>query len=223
VTQARRALAHPRTTHWQPILAVLALVVIFALAANLVSPRLSAAFTALLVGLTISVTLARRQELHGLSRALALTLVGLVTAALAASVALVIGQLVYKDLLVEWLGSSPSPAGLLGFAALIWLSNVLVFAIWYWEIDAGGPVERHRGTYRSDDLVFPQRQRDFDADGWVPDFLDYLFFAFNSATAFSPTDTLVMSRRMKVLMMCQSLISLAVLAVVAARAVNALA
>jgi uncharacterized membrane protein len=69
--------------------------------------------------------------------------------------------------------------------------------------------------------VFPQRQHE-GADDWMPDFLDYLFFAFNSSTAFSPTDTLVLSRRMKLLMMSQSLISLAVLAVVAARAVNAL-
>lgn len=221
-----RALKHPHlraSTHWQAILAVLALIAIFVLIANQVSPRLGLAFAALLVGLTVSVTLARRRQLHGLSRALALTLVGLVTAALAASVALVIAQLVYGDLLVGWLGSSPSPAELLRNAALIWLSNVLVFAVWYWEIDSGGPTERHRGIYRCDDLVFPQRQRDFEAEDWLPDFLDYLFFSFNSSTAFSPTDTLVMSHRMKVLVMCQSLISLAVLAVVAARAVNALA
>jgi uncharacterized membrane protein len=69
--------------------------------------------------------------------------------------------------------------------------------------------------------VFPQRQHD-GFDDWMPDFLDYLFLAFNSSTAFSPTDTLVLSRRMKLLMMSQALISLAVLAVVAARAVNAL-
>ena len=100
----------------------------------------------------------------------------------------------------------------------------MLFAFWYWETDAGGPIERHRGgaPYQSADLVFPQRQHD-GTDDWIPEFLDYLFFSFNSSTAFSPTDTLVMSRRMKVLMMVQSLISLAVLAVVAARAVNALA
>ena len=69
--------------------------------------------------------------------------------------------------------------------------------------------------------MFPQRQHE-GADDWMPDFLDYLFLAFNSSTAFSPTDTLILSRRMKGLMMCQSLISLSVLAVAAARAVNAL-
>jgi uncharacterized membrane protein len=224
VTQTRRPRLPPRApAHWQAALAVLALVGIFGMVVYQLSPRLSAAFVVLTIAVLASVRLARRRQLHGLTRVLALTLVGLVTAALALSVALIIAQLVYPDLMIEWMGTRPSPAGMLATAAVIWLSNVLAFAVWYWEIDAGGPAERHRGTYRSDDLVFPQRQRDFDGDDWVPDFLDYLFFAFNSATAFSPTDTLVMSRRMKVLMMCQSLISLAVLAVVAARAVNALA
>lgn len=213
----------PAATHWQAILALLVLVAIFVLVANQLSPSLSILFAVLALGLTGSVTLARRRRRHELSRRLALILVGLITAALVASVALLIAQLVYPDALGAWMGSSPAPAELLRNATLIWLSNVLVFAVWYWEIDAGGPTERHRGVYRSDDLVFPQRQRDFEIDDWTPDFLDYLFFSFNSSTAFSPTDTLVMSRRMKLLMMCQSLISLAVLAVVAARAVNALA
>jgi uncharacterized membrane protein len=209
--------------HWQATLAVLVLGAIFWLVASQLSRRLSAAFAALLVGILLSVALARRRQWHGATRRLALALVGLVTLGLATSVAVVIAQLVYGDLMVEWLGGSPTPPQLLRNAALIWISNVLVFAVWYWEIDAGGPTARHRrANYESDDLVFPQRQHSSTEDGWIPDFLDYLFFAFNSSTAFSPTDTLVMSRRMKVLMMCQSLISLAVLAVVAARAVNAL-
>ena len=100
-----------------------------------------------------------------------------------------------------------------------------MFAFWYWEVDGGGPVERHTASsYRSDDLVFPQqRQHEGASQLWMPQFVDYLFLAFNSSTALSPTDTLVLSRRMKLLMMCQSLISLTVLAVVASRAVNALA
>jgi uncharacterized membrane protein len=209
--------------YWHSVLAALVMVAIFGLVAAEFFPRLGAAFVVVVLATLAAVILARRRNLHGLQRKLALTLTGLLTAALAGSVALVIAQLLYADLVVEWLGSSPSPPVLLRNAAVIWLFNVILFAFWYWEIDAGGPIERHRGgAYQSADLVFPQRQHD-GPDDWIPDFLDYLFFSFNSSTAFSPTDTLVMSRRMKVLMMVQSLISLSVLAVVAARAVNAIA
>ncbi len=211
----------PAAGHWQVPVAILALVGIFWLVASQLTPRITTAFVALAIVVLASVLVARRRGLHGATRVLALALVALVTIALAASVALVIAQLVYGKRMVAWLPTPPTPAELLRNAALIWLSNVIVFAVWYWEIDAGGPAQRHRGRYDSDDLMFPQRQHE-GADDWVPDFLDYLFFSFNSSTAFSPTDTLVMSRRMKVLIMCQSIISLAVLAVVAARAVNAL-
>lgn len=202
---------------------MLALLAIFWLVANELSPRLTIALVALAVGLLVSVTLARRRRLARLTRTLALALVSLVTVALAASVVLIVAQLVYGTLMIEWLGRQPSPAELLRNAALIWLSNLLLFAVWYWELDGGGPAGRHSGSYRSVDLVFPQQQRDATGDGWVPDFFDYLFLAFNTSTAFSPTDTLMLSRRMKALLMCQSLISLAVLAVVVARAVNSLA
>jgi uncharacterized membrane protein len=203
--------------------AVLAMVLVFGLLAIQLAPRAAVAFVVISLATLAGLMVARRRHLHDLQRRLALSLTGLLTVALAAGVALVIGQLVSSKLMLRWFGSSPSPPALLRNAAAIWLANVVLFAFWYWEIDAGGPHARHLcESYHSGDLVFPQRQRDgFDA--WTPDFLDYLFFSFNSSTAFSPTDTLVMSRRMKMLMMCQSLISLAVLAVVAARAVNALA
>ena len=207
--------------HWQPALAVLVLAVIFWLVAAELSPRLSLAMAGLLVGVLAALSVARWRQQNELTRRLALILAGLVTIVLGASVAFVIAQLVASNFLAARIGHSPSPSVLLRNAALIWLSNVLVFAFWYWEVDAGGPIARHQGPYNSDDLGFPQRQHG-GADDWMPDFLDYLFLAFNSSTAFSPTDTLILSRRMKVLMMFQSLISLSVLAVVAARAVNAL-
>lgn len=217
-----RALKQVRAVaHWQPALAVLVMVGIFWLVARDLSPTLSLVMVVVLVGVLMGINLTRRWQRNELTRVLALTLATLVTILLAVSVALVIARLVAGSVLAEWIGSSPSPSALLRNAALIWISNVLVFAFWYWEVDAGGPLKRHAGNYSSDDLVFPQRQHE-GADDWMPDFLDYLFLAFNSSTAFSPTDTLVLSRRMKGLMMCQSLISLSVLAVVAARAVNAL-
>ena len=97
-------------------------------------------------------------------------------------------------------GKEPAPH-LLREAALIWILNVLVFALWYWEIDGGGPHKRRRGHHASSDFVFPQMALDDEASAnWSPDFLDYLFLAFNTSTAFSPTDTLVLSRVAKVLM-----------------------
>jgi uncharacterized membrane protein len=198
------------------------MVVVFGLLAIELDPRVGVAFVVIALATLAGVVIARRRQWARLQRALALELAGLLTVALAAGVALVIAQLSSSELMARWFGSSPSPPALLRNAAVIWLLNVLLFAFWYWELDGGGPIARHHcDHYHSDDLVFPQRQRE-GADGWTPDFLDYLFFSFNSSTAFSPTDTLVLSRRMKVLMMCQSLISLAVLAVVTARAVNAL-
>jgi uncharacterized membrane protein len=217
-----RALRQVRPiAHWQPAAAVLVLAGIFWLVAYEVSPVLSGAMVAVLVTVLTGISVTRRRARYDLTRVLALTLALLVTIVLAGSVAIVIAQLVASQFLAERIGHSPSPSVLLRNASLIWLSNVLVFAFWYWEVDGGGPLKRHAGIYNSDDLVFPQRQHD-GFDDWMPDFLDYLFLAFNSSTAFSPTDTLVLSRRMKLLMMSQSLISLAVLAVVAARAVNAL-
>ena len=217
-----RALRKVRpVAHWQPALAVVVLAGIFWLVAAELSPLLSLVLAGLLLAVLAAVFVARWRQQNELTRRLALILAGLVTIVLGASVAFVIAQLVASDFVAQRIGHSPSPSVLLRNAALIWLSNVLVFAFWYWEVDAGGPLKRHATNYRSDDLVFPQRQHE-GADDWMPDFLDYLFLAFNSSTAFSPTDTLVLSRRMKGLMMCQSLISLSVLAVVAARAVNAL-
>ena len=108
-------------------------------------------------------------------------------------------------------------------AGLIWIVNILIFALWYWEIDGGGPGRRHREGYHSSDFVFPQLTLDQkDGPPWCPSFVDYLFLAFNTSTAFSPTDTLVLSRRIKLLVMTQSLISLMVLAIIAARAINTL-
>ena len=95
--------------------------------------------------------------------------------------------------------------------------------LWYWEIDGGGPGRRHREGYHSSDFVFPQRTLDQTAGPpRCPHFVDYLFLAFNTSTAFSPTDTLVLSRRIKLLVMTQSLILLMVLAIIAARAINTL-
>jgi len=127
-------------------------------------------------------------------------------------------------LLTRLPGGKTPGSDLLRDAALIWSGNVIVFALWYWEIDGGGPTRRHPDHYASDDFIFPQLQQVPVVGGgkWVPRFLDYLFLAFNTSTAFSPTDTLVLSQRAKALLMCQSLLSLVVIGVLAARAINTL-
>jgi hypothetical protein len=102
--------------------------------------------------------------------------------------------------------------------------NVATFAVWYWEIDGGGPGRRYREGNVSDDFLFPQMNvDDKSAHGWSPGFLDYLCLTFNTSTAFSPTDMAFLSRRAKLLVMVQALLSLVILAVLVSRAINALA
>jgi len=105
----------------------------------------------------------------------------------------------------------------------IWLTNVVVFALWYWELDRGGPVARMLAMKPFPDFLFAQMQSpDLAPPDWEPAFLDYLYLSFTNATAFSPTDVLPMSRWAKCTMMLQSGISLATVVLVIARAVNIL-
>jgi hypothetical protein len=121
------------------------------------------------------------------------------------------------------------PQDLLRSAAALWVTNILVFASWYWRLDAGGPRARElRGVHTDGAFLFPQMtldqqtKRSMGEQDWSPNFVDYLFLAFNTSTAFSPTDSPVLSRWAKVMMMAQSLISFATVALLAARAVNIL-
>jgi uncharacterized membrane protein len=122
-----------------------------------------------------------------------------------------------------------APQELLLSAAALWIANILVFASWYWRLDAGGPRERElRGVHTDGAFLFPQMtldrntKREMGEDQWSPGFVDYLFLAFNVSTAFSPSDSPVLSRWAKILMMIQSLISFTTVALLAARAVNIL-
>jgi hypothetical protein len=118
--------------------------------------------------------------------------------------------------------SQAEPMSLLQDAIVLWTTNVLVFALWYWQIDAGGPDRRAADGYHSTDFVFPQcAGTEQPGSQWAPGLVDYVFLAFTTAMAFGPTDTAVLSRRAKLLMMAQASISLAALAGIAARALNA--
>lgn len=113
--------------------------------------------------------------------------------------------------------------GLILTAMNIFLTNVIVFGLLYWEIDAGGPAKRTTQNLRERDFSFPQMQNpELSPIGWLPNFVDYIYLSLTNATAFSPTDTMPLTRLAKLLMGVQSLVSLAAIALVASRAVNIL-
>jgi hypothetical protein len=122
-----------------------------------------------------------------------------------------------------------SPLQLLSSGALLWLTNVIVFALWYWRIDGGGPTKRHEHyEFGSDSFLFPQMQipkeerSEFACVRWRPHFVDYLFVAFTQSSTFGPTDAPLLARWAKVLAMIQAFISLSIVVLLVSRAVGAL-
>ena len=122
------------------------------------------------------------------------------------------------------LGGHPTAAGpLLAGGAAIWLTNVLAFGLAYWEFDRGGPAVRASGERPFPDFLFAQMQNpEMAPPDWEPAIADYLYLSFTNAAAFSPTDVLPLSRWAKLLMLTQSVVALAVVVLVVARAVNVL-
>jgi hypothetical protein len=113
---------------------------------------------------------------------------------------------------------------LLAAGAAVWLTNVIAFALWYWDLDRGGPAARATGTGSSPAFVFPEMvNREFVVAGWMPRFSDYFHLSFSTATAFSPTDVSAIRVWAKWVMMAEESISLVVALLVVARAVNILA
>ena len=162
--------------------------------------------------LVVPLVLSRRAGRHRLNHALGI----------AVNVALTAFMIASLWLLVARLSDVKSGVDLLESAGALWITNILVFALWYWRLDAGGPHKRDlRARHTRGAFLFPQMTTGTpDGGRWSPQFIDYLFLAFNTSTAFSPTDTPVMTRWGKLLMMIQSTISLAILVLLAARAVN---
>jgi branched-subunit amino acid transport protein len=204
---------------WPAILALFAIVGL-----RLALPRslsASPAWVPLIVvtALVIPAVLTHRMRYHQLNRWLGLLITGIVTADMVWSLSLLVAALPAHTL---------PPVTLLRSSVILWISNILVFASWYWRLDAGGPNARdRRAVHTQGSFLFPQMtldnsDPDSTANGWSPGFVDYLFLAFNTSTAFSPTDVPVLSRWAKLLMMLQAIISLATIALLAARAVNIL-
>jgi hypothetical protein len=176
----------------------------------------------LIIALMGLLMVAVRDGRLAIGRAISLAILAAVTIAEAFGTSVLIASLLMAP---ERMSAMPhaTALALLRDAALTWLVNILTFSLWYWEIDGGGPSRRHHQGYHSSDFEFPRSAlADASKMAWLPHYVDYLFLAFNTSTAFSPTDTLVLSARAKVLMMIQASISLTVLAIIAARAVNTL-
>jgi len=170
-------------------------------------------FTVVLV-LLIPTVVSHYRERNDVARILVLVANMVITLAM-------VGSLIF--LITGLPKHTEAPKTLLRSATALWFTNVLVFALWYWKLDAGGPStrDRTRGSLNSS-FLFPQMMKHEGRSTWSPQFVDYLFLAFNTSTAFSPTDTAVLSRGAKIGMMLQALISLSILALLAARAVNIL-
>ena len=172
---------------------------------------------AITVLLLIPIAISARRGAHNITRRLTFLANAIITLAMiAALVHLVRGIPEHLE----------TPKALLRSAFALWVTNILVFALWYWKLDAGGPLLRElpNGMAKSS-FLFPQMMNRGEGSidpCWVPNFIDYLFLAFNTSTAFSPTDTAVISRSAKIGTMLQSLISLTIIALLAARAVNIL-
>jgi len=108
-------------------------------------------------------------------------------------------------------------------AVAVWLTNVIVYGLWFWEVDRGGPHRRASGEKLVIDLQFPQMENpNLAPEHWRPHFTDYLYSSFANGTSFAPADAMPLSFRMKVLFTTESIVSLVTIAIVAARAVNIL-
>jgi hypothetical protein len=207
-----------REPRWPAVLAILAVGLLYLALPEPLTPGPNWLLLVILAALELPTAITHRFGRVKLNRALGVLLSSLITLALVWSLALLIAGLP---------SHREPPTALLRSASALWISNLLVFATWYWRLDAGGPYQRDLNTSHTEGaFLFPQMMplpgSKRGKTSWKPGFVDYLFLAFNTSTAFSPTDVPVLSRWAKGLMMVQSLISLSTIAVLAARAVNIL-
>jgi uncharacterized membrane protein len=204
-----------REPRWPAFVAMLAAACLYLALPEPLSLGPSWSLLAIIFVLLIPILVSSQRRRYDVARILTFTANAIITLAMIVSLAILIHGISRH---------TQSPQALLRSATALWFTNVLVFALWYWKLDAGGPMGRETSRGKLDSsFLFPQMVGEVDADhSWSPRFMDYLFLAFNTSTAFSPTDTAVLSRWAKGGMMLQSLISLTIVALLAARAVNIL-
>jgi hypothetical protein len=204
-----------REPRWPAFVAMLAAACLYGALPEPLSVGPSWLLLAVILVLLIPLIESHRRGRYDVTRILTFGANGVITVAM-------VGSLIF---LIQGIPKHrESPTMLLRAAVALWITNVLVFALWYWKLDAGGPLQRETSQDGLDSsFLFPQMLTQEGRDSsWSPHFMDYLFLAFNTSTAFSPTDTAVLSRGAKVGMMLQALISLTIVALLAARAVNIL-
>jgi uncharacterized membrane protein len=204
---------------WPAALVIAVAVVIHVVLPPDLAPRPRWLLPGLEVAMLVSIVLVNPLRISRearILRPLAIGLAAVLTVATAWSVALLV-----RALFDHANGTIP-PEHLLLWGAAIWLTNVIVFALWFWEADRGGPAARADADRVHPDFLFAQMQAppDLARHDWEPGFFDYLYLAFTNATAFSPTDTLPMTTWAKMLMSAESAISLVTVLLVVARAVN---
>ena len=205
---------------WQAILALIAVGGIYAaLPKELVVGPIWLLPTLIFL-LLIPTIFAHRIGYRSLNRVLGIVISAIITVALIASVVLLVANLPSKK---------EPPFALLRSGAELWLTNVLVFALWYWRLDGGGPTARAaQRRFGSCSFVFPQMQIEkqergrFECEGWRPGFVDYLFIAFTQSSTFGPTDAPLLARWAKLTAMTQIAISLSIVIVLISRAVGVL-
>jgi uncharacterized membrane protein len=169
---------------------------------------------ALLLALVVAFPRHLREE-HPHRRKAALAITALVSAANITSLVLLARELIRHR--------SPNGRQLIEAGALIWLTNVIIFSLWYWETDRGGPGRRAAGHDLAPDFLYPQMTDDrVEPLDWRPQYIDYLYVSLTNAAAFSPTDTMPLTPTAKSLMGLQSLVSLVTLGLIISRAVNIL-
>ena len=205
---------------WQAILALLAIGGIYlALPRDLVIGPIWLV-PAVIVVLLVPTVVSHRVGGQSVNRSLGIIISGITTLALIGSVILLVRTLPTQR---------ESPLQLLRSGGLLWLTNVIVFALWYWRLDGGGPTLRHKQKkFGSTSFLFPQMQiphdeRDqFECVRWRPHFIDYLFVAFTQSSTFGPTDAPLLARWAKVFTMTQISISLTIVVLLISRAVGVL-
>ncbi len=205
---------------WQALLALLAVGGIYlALPRSLVVGP-TWLLPVIIVILAAPTVIAHRMGRHSLNRVLGIAISSIITFALIASVIL---------LVLSVPAHKGTPLALLFSGAELWLTNVLVFAVWYWRLDGGGPTKRHQlREFGSRSFVFPQMQIEkiergrFECQGWRPHFIDYLFIAWTTSSTFGPTDAPLLARWAKIFTMLQIGISLTIVIVLISRAVGVL-
>ena len=170
----------------------------------------------LLAGLSLATPMQLEHE-HRLRRRLAIAVTAFVSAANVASLVLLAHELLRTTHQIE------NGKGLIFSGVLIWLTNVLIFGLWYWELDRGGPGRRAAGHDGPPDFLFPQMTDDtIEPIDWRPQLLDYIYVSLTNSTAFSPTDTMPLSPLSKATMSVQSLAAVVTLGLIISRAVNIL-